>query len=1237
MAGFATAAGLVAASTLLYVSPAAAAPGDANASGLSIDLGLDVLGLLEVDAVADVGAVSGNDAETLADVDVAGLLGADATAGVIDLASASDLTGASASSEVADIDVNLLGLDLLSVGAASAFASCPVGAAPTADAELAGLTVLGQAVTVDADTPTVLTDIGLDLGPLATVTADIVLEQVEATTATSAISSALQLSIAIEGTVAGIPLLSTDAGTITLAQADCERPLVAVAAATVTPGDGPTVGGQTVTIAGTGFTPDTTVAFGGVPAEVVAIDPTGTAITVVTPPGVAGPTTIDIANGAGAAVGSYVYVESAIAGIAPLQGSSDGGTSVTLTGQNLEDAATVTFGGVPGTITSVTPGAVVVTTPANPAGPADIVLSLTGGGDIVSPTDYLYVDTALTAFTPTAGSELGGTVVRIDGTGLQTAESVDFGGVTVPVTEIGPDGAYVVATAPAGVGEVAVSVNLAGGPALVAPAPYLYLALDDRDADELLPAAGSTLGGTTVTIEGEGLQDITTVDFGGVPATITAVEADGTAVTVLTPAHDAAAVPVTLTFSGGESIVADEYFDYVVTAITDMVPNAGSELGGTLVQITGEGLDAATAVLFGGVSGTDLTVAPDGESITVFTPAGTGIVPVVVAVDGGPSLTSATPFTYLAIEDRGIDGLAPAQGSTLGGTIVTIDGEGLNDPTDVVFGDVPGVIVAVADDGSSIQVEAPAAAAGAVDVTVTFSGGETLTADDQFVYVDTEVFDLAPVAGSSLGGTTVVIDGEGLATAESVEFDGVAGTLVDVAEDGSSVTVVTPAGLGIADVEVILAGGTVLTSPVDFEYLTAADRVIDGFTPGVGPAAGGSTVVITGDGFDDITAVDFGGALGTIVAMNEEATEIVVTSPAHPAGAVSLALLNASGERFEAAAPYVFVDMAIAGMTPAAGSEIGGTTVTIGGSGFGTATTVEFGGVPAVIEDIADDGSSIVVTTPAGTGSVPVVVGFEGGTTVTAPAPYEYIAFEDRAITGMEPTSGSINGGTAVTITGEYLHDTTEVFFDGVAGEILDVAADGTSVVVMTPVGDLGEAVVMVAFGPESLTAADPFVYLAPVAPVIGSITPNSGPMTGGTTVVITGEGLRDASEVTFGGVPATIVDSTDPVFVPGEVVPMALVDSITVITPYGQVGTVDVVVTTPDGTTTAEDAFEYTLAAVPPVTTPAGEDGTTGASFGPSGLASTGVQGGPISAIALIALLIGAGIWRRAAARTAD
>jgi Listeria/Bacterioides repeat len=103
----------------------------------------------------------------------------------------------------------------------------------------------------------------------------------------------------------------------------------------------------------------------------------------------------------------------------------------------------------------------------------------------------------------------------------------------------------------------------------------------------------------------------------------------------------------------------------------------------------------------------------------------------------------------------------------------------------------------------------------------------------------------------------------------------------------------------------------------------------------------------------------------------------------------------------------------------------------------------------------------------------------------------------------------------------------------------------------------------------DSCTPAIGKVYA--VVPAVTAVSPGNGPVSGGTTVTITGSGFTGATAVSFGGVAAdsfTVNSAT----------------SITAISPAHEAGTVDVTVNTPGGTSTTGSAGQFTY--TPPITT---------------------------------------------------
>jgi hypothetical protein len=88
--------------------------------------------------------------------------------------------------------------------------------------------------------------------------------------------------------------------------------------------------------------------------------------------------------------------------------------------------------------------------------------------------------------------------------------------------------------------------------------------------------------------------------------------------------------------------------------------------------------------------------------------------------------------------------------------------------------------------------------------------------------------------------------------------------------------------------------------------------------------------------------------------------------------------------------------------------------------------------------------------------------------------------------------------------------------------------------------------------------------------PVVSSLSPNTGPTTGGTSVIITGTNLTGATAVTFGGVAATSFTVTSGT-------------KITAVDPMGTAGVANVLVTTPGGTSAASASDQFTYVTPPP------------------------------------------------------
>ncbi|MFF4278918.1 IPT/TIG domain-containing protein [Streptomyces kronopolitis] len=974
----------------------------------------------------------------------------------------------------------------------------------------------------------------------------------------------------------------------------------------ITPATGPTTGGTSFTITGTNLT-GASVTFNGVPATGLVVAPGGTSVSGVTPPGTAGNATVQVTTAGGTTTvpGGFTYTSVILpptaTGIFPATGPTTGGTPFTIIGTNLTGAS-VTFNGVPATGLVVAPGGTSVSgvTPPGTAGNATVQVT-TAGGTTTVPGGFTYTSVILpptaTGITPATGLTTGGTPFTITGTNL-TGASVTFNGVPAPVT-VNPGGTSITGVTPPGAaGTATVQITTAGGITTV-PGGFTYVAPAPPTAATISPLNGSTNGGTPFTITGTNLTGAS-VTFNGVPATGIIVAPGGTSLSGITPAGAAGLATVVVTVPGGGSATVPGGFTYTVSppTVTSATPAFGPSTGGNTVVITGTNFNNATSVIFGGVPATSFTIISPTQ-IQAVAPGGTGAAAIQVINPGG--LSNAVDYRYGPI----ITNVIPTAGPAAGGNTVTIIGSNFTGATQVTFNGVPATSFTVNSDGQITAVAPPGSGAGFVRVTT--PGG--LSNPSPYSYAPTQQA-LSANSGPAAGGNTISIFGSNFTGATNVTFGGVPATSFVVVSP-QEIQAVAPGGTGSAPVQVTTPGGTtpglpytyapvivsvnpssvngaggatVTITGTNFTGVTAVNFLsqpatsftvlsdtqiqavapagvgsgsvtvtgpggtsnaapfsyrssVTGLTPTFGPFGGGNTVILNGGNFTGATAVNFGVTPATSFTVLSD-TQIQAVAPAGT-GTVPVTVTTAGGVGNPQNYSY---GPGIASFSPTFGPAAGGNTVTITGTNFTGATSVTFGGVPATSFTVLSP-TQIQAVAPAGFGSgaVPIQVTTPGGIS-TAPGGYRY----NPAIASVLPAQGPAAGGNAVTITGTNLTGVTSVTFNGTPATSFTVNSD-SQITAIAPAGTGSGPVQLVGPGGASNTVA--YSY----APALFTLSPNSGPNTGGNVVTINGTDLTGSTAVNFGASPAVSFS--------------VLSDSqITAIAPAGA-GTVSVSVLAPGGT----------------------------------------------------------------------
>ena len=374
--------------------------------------------------------------------------------------------------------------------------------------------------------------------------------------------------------------------------------------------------------------------------------------------------------------------------------------------------------------------------------------------------------------TPSSGKATGGEPVTIRGAGFAEGASVNLDSEAAADVKFVSPRTLTARTPAHKAGRVDVTVinpdkkrqTLSGGfiytdPQVVLPKPSLT---------SVSPTAGPLTGGQLVTISGSGFSSVTTVTFGGVPATDVVVVND-TTLTAITPAHSDGKVDVIVgngssaTLSGAYGYTCWGAVPYRLFLMALLAGALGATLHGLrslfwyvgnrdfrwswllmyyLLPVSG----AAIAVIFFLLAFAGLYTAQGTANlflvglaalVGMFTPQaaeklkkiaegllnpappGANTVAPQPATPTAPALTAASVF--------------PTSGSTSGGTAVTITGTGFVSGATVTFGGVTATNVKVAS-STSITAITPAHTADKVHVVVTNASGQSATLRDGYTY-----------------------------------------------------------------------------------------------------------------------------------------------------------------------------------------------------------------------------------------------------------------------------------------------------------------------------------------------------------------------------------------------------------------------------------------------------------------------------------------------------------------------
>ena len=373
---------------------------------------------------------------------------------------------------------------------------------------------------------------------------------------------------------------------------------------------------------------------------------------------------------------------------------------------------------------------------------------------------------------------------------------------------------------------------------------------------------GLVAGGTPVIISGLNFDPTPandTVMFGANSVTVTA--ASTTSLTVTSPAHAVGGVNVTVQNSGGTSAFSNaDVFTYYTTPQICPTQTASLAINGlfTTTDLSANCNDSGGAGLYlNAVDAVGFNNQIASNSSNNFS--------------GAPQTVTTTNATY---------SFQWTEGAALGGITdkYIIKLLSVGSPTSPNVTSSSNLNGAGGTDSFTLYDDNNVPLAQPVPFAITIPGLPTVTS-------------IAPVSGTTAGGTNVTITGTNFTGATGVTIGGAAATNIIVV-NSTTITGKTPAGtVGTASVVVTTAVGPNVANTL---YTYIAPPTVTSISPVSGTTAGGTAVTITGTNFTGATGVTVGGAAATnIIVVNS--TSITATTPAGTVGTASVVVTTAVG------------------------------------------------------------------------------------------------------------------------------------------------------------------------------------------------------------------------------------------------------------------------------------------------------------------------------------------------------
>ncbi|XP_036732330.2 LOW QUALITY PROTEIN: fibrocystin-L [Manis pentadactyla] len=473
--------------------------------------------------------------------------------------------------------------------------------------------------------------------------------------------------------------------------------------------------------------------------------------------------------------------------------------------------------------------------------------------------------------------------------------------------------------------------------------------------------------------------------------------------------------------------------------------------------------------------------------------------------------TQSTEFERRFVLLPNIDMVLPNAGSTTGMTKVTIKGSGFGVSSagvQVLMGRFPCRVLSV--NYTAIECETFPAPQQLVEVGLLIHGVPAQCQGNcSFSYLENITAFITRISPNSIKDSVkVLIEGEGFGTIleDIAVFIGNQQFRAVGVKEKNITVLVTPLPAGLHALQVVVG-----TKGLALGSLTVSSPAEASVTPTSGSLGGGTTLVITGNGFyPGNTTVIVGDEPCQIISVNS--SEVHCYTSAGAAGNVSVEIFVNAVAYPPLSFTYAFEKTPLLrGIVPSTGPP--GTKIQITGSNFG----VDILAISVTINNsqcnvtMVSDGALQCVTGDHSGGTFPVMLHHKTKGSAVSTVAFEY----PLTIHSVYPSQGSFGGGQTMTVMGTGFNPQNSVVLvcDSECA-VNRLKSDYTTLLCKTPPNNGGgpeqACEVRVANGKDVSQSTTPFMYTESLTPLIKEISPKRGSTAGGTRLTVRGSGFSE-------------------------------------------------------------------------------------------------------------------------------